>query len=95
VTSLLLALALSAPLGAQEAPPPADPRWAVSCSRLLGASTTVRERAWRVRQSAEAILSQGRASHHSAVVADARELDQAVASALLAAQSTLDELHPG
>lgn len=95
MTAVLLALTLSAPLGAQEAPPPADPRWAVSCSRLLGASSTVRDRAWRVRQSAESILRQGRVGHHSALVADARELDQAVASALLAAQATLDELDPG
>ncbi len=89
---MLLALLLSRGGGAQEAPPPADPRWSVSCSRLLGASSTLRDRAWRVKQVAEAIVSQGRVGHHSALRADALELDQAVASAVLAGQATIDEL---
>lgn len=87
---MLLALLIG--LSAGRAQAPADPRWAVVCSRLLGAHGTVRDRAWRVAQTAERILADGRQGHMSALAADVRELDLAVASAQLAVEAAEEGL---
>lgn len=63
-----------------------DRDWAVATSRMLGAAGTMRDRAWRLRESAQAVSDAGRVGAVSALVADVRELDRAVVSATLAAQ---------
>jgi len=98
MTWLLLAL-LSTGAPAQDrsqssAAPPSDPRWAVSTSRILGAAGTTRVRAWQLNQTAQAAIQAGRASHLSAIAADAKQLNQAVASAVLAAQAQQRALIP-
>lgn len=64
----------------------ADRAWAVATSRALGAAGSVRDRAWRLREAAQATLATGRVGGVSALVADATELDRTVVSAVLAAQ---------
>lgn len=83
--ALLLLLALGAraqePVAAQP-----DRDWAVATSRMLGAAGTVRDRAWRFKQTAAAVRERGRIGSMSALASDSRELHQAVASAQLAAE---------
>jgi len=97
ITLLLVALAVHAappaalPVGAPAEPSsadaaPVDPQWAVATSRMLGAAGTVRDRAWRLRQTGEAAAAAGQVQGLSALSSDARELNQAVSSAVLAAE---------
>lgn len=65
---------------------PDDRAWGVATSRMLGAAGTVRDRAWRLREGAQAVAQGGRVGGVSAMVADVRELDRAVVSAALAAE---------
>jgi hypothetical protein len=89
---LLAAPGLAGPKAAASVGPapsaaaPDDRAWAVATSRMLGAAGTVRDRAWRLRQSAEGVSQAGRVGGVSALVADVRELDRAVVSAVLAAE---------
>ena len=79
-------LLLSALLTATPAQDP-DTEWAVATSRMLGAAGTVRDRAWNLGQTAQAAAATGRASAISALASDAAELNRAVVSATLAAES--------
>lgn len=91
---LLAALVGIAP--AQESQPSqalADPAWAVASSRILGAAGTVRDRAWNLHKTAQTAAQQGRVNRLSSIAADAAELDRAVASAVLAAE-TLERDQP-
>lgn len=90
---LLAALTVAAPAQAPDAE--ADRQWAVSTSRMLGAAGTVRDRAWRLQQTTTAVVETGRAGGMSAIVADAVELDRAVISAVLAAESLARTLPQG
>ena len=83
---LLVALAMASPEGEPTPQAEAERAWAVGTSRVLGAAGTVRDRAWRLAETARAVSGTGRVGGMSALSADARELDRAVVSALLAAE---------
>ncbi|RME25940.1 MAG: hypothetical protein D6798_07740 [Deltaproteobacteria bacterium] len=64
----------------------ADRAWAVATSRMLGAAGTVRDRAWNLGRTADSVITAGRIGYMSALSSDVHRLDQAVASAQLAAE---------
>lgn len=102
--ALLLLLALGARAEDAVAPPAAvppadaaslpDPEWGVATSRMLGAAGTVRDRAWRLRETAAQVRERGRIGGLSALASDSRELHQAVASATLAAEVLVEKAAP-
>jgi len=74
------------PAGESAVQSDADRAWAVATSRMLGAAGTVRDRAWNLGRTAALVADDGRIGHMSALASDVRQLNQAVASAQLAAE---------
>ncbi len=73
---------------------PEDRAWAVATSRMLGAAGTVRDRAWNLGRTADALTQRQRMGGMSALASDARALNQAVSSASLAAEVLVEKSLP-